>query len=56
MLHSENNLVLKHKGLHPAQYPPDNHQNSKVLDPGKLDDLPEARLIREEGSRKGLFQ
>ncbi len=45
VLHCEDDLILEDKGLHTTQHPPEDDQDSQVLDPGKLEELPESRVI-----------
>lgn len=47
----ENDLILKHEGLDFTQYPPENDKNGQILDPRKLEQLPESRRIGDGQDR-----
>lgn len=47
----ENDLVLKHEGLHFAQYPPENDKYGQILYPGKLQQLPKPRSVGDGQDR-----
>ena len=49
----DNDLVLEDKGPHSLDHPPENECNGQVLHPGKLQELPEPRVVGEEGLRRG---
>ena len=44
-------VVLKDKGLHVCQGPPEHEGYGQVLDPGPLQPLPERRSVREAKSQ-----
>lgn len=46
---SGQDLVLEHKGLHTCEHPEEDQQHAHILDPGKLDGLPEPGSVGGEG-------
>ena len=58
LLDGEDDLVLEDEGLHTAQNPPEHHKDGQVLDPGKLEQLPEAGEVGdgEDGIRELQIQ
>lgn len=53
MSNCEDDLVLEDECLYPVQYPPEHHHYSKILYPGKLEQLPEARVVGDSLNRVG---
>ena len=56
LAHCENDLVLEDEGLHSLEDPPENNQDSKVLNPSKFHQLPESRIIGAVGVKENMSQ
>ena len=54
LAHCEDDLVLEDKGLHSLKDPPEDDQDGQVLHPGKLDQLPECRVVGAGGVKETL--
>lgn len=47
LLDGEDDLILEDKGLDCTQHPPENDKDCQILNPSKLEQLPESRIVSD---------